>query len=229
MEVNERQKLKIEETENLYNMVYEYCKARNYKNSLNALPFAREAYAGKYRKGEDKAPYFIHPLRVTNWAMTLGGLDKRMEDIALATYILHDVKEENKSCDLYNLKVLDIIIKYVDILSFTRSGVRSKIEDQEIYYNEIIKYLITAYGKAIDRCDVLSTMAIDFPKHKVADYFVETSRFYPEIFLKLRSEPSLKQQTWFLENFMRNHIQSIEGAWRSYEEEDNLLRERKIS
>ena len=47
MEVNERQKLKIEETENLYNMVYEYCKAKNYRNSLSALPFAKEAYAGK--------------------------------------------------------------------------------------------------------------------------------------------------------------------------------------
>ncbi len=242
-ELLEKQKRKIEETENLYAMLKAFCEENHYENALKALPFARKVHEGDYRRGEDKAPYYIHPLRVALQGALLG-----LGDIYIATAILHDTKEEKKHCNLNALDVTEEIKFYVNVLTykgtkFSLKEIEKKREAQTPYYKEIEKYYITTYLKGIDRRDCLSTMTGGaFEKEKMFEYLDETNTFFPTLFENARAHwPEDTMKFYSIENDINALVQTVSGIWMmaddeivqlkmdKYRLEDELKLARKIS
>ena len=71
-----------------YMFIKGYAMAKNLKQTLIALAYARRLHDGQYRK--DGAPYIVHPLKVCSTLINYG-ID---DDIVLAASLLHDVIED---------------------------------------------------------------------------------------------------------------------------------------
>lgn len=199
---------KLKDTECMHQRLQNYCKENDLKNSQVALEFAREIYMS-CKPRRDGEPYFIHPLAITLKGISLGITD----DISIATELLHDVTEECPNSDLDNLPIEDEIKMYVHILTYTPVEGLSKIASQEIYYREILKYLITTRTKTLDRADNVSTMGWAFKLEKVFLYVEETYRFYPDLIQKWLEEASSiteEIRIWELERDIFTSIFSYE-------------------
>jgi GTP pyrophosphokinase len=71
-----------------YMFIKGYAMAKNLRQTLIALAYARRLHDGQYRK--DGKPYIIHPLKVCTTLINYGMDD----DIVLAASLLHDVIED---------------------------------------------------------------------------------------------------------------------------------------
>ncbi len=231
MELLEMQKRKIEETKNLYAMLKSFCEENHFENALKALPYAGKVHEGTFRRGEAKAPYYIHPLRVALQGALLG-----LGDIYIATALLHDTKEE-KSCSFNALNALDIteeIKFYVEVLTYKGSKfslfeLEKKRQAQTPYYKEIEKYYITTYLKGLDRKDCLSTMTGGaFKKEKMFEYLDETNTFFPSLFENARAHwPKDAMKFYSIENDINALVKTVTGIWEMADDEIMQLKMEK--
>jgi len=148
----------------MYTYLKGYAMGAGWKETLEALAFARSAHKGQLRKSGE--PYIIHPLTVACYAVAL--IIKN--DAVVATAILHDVVED---C---GVKVEDLPVS-----AETREAVRRlthiKGEPLDPYYREIGENRIASLVKLLDRCDNVSTMAGVFSVEKIKQYIEETKQY----------------------------------------------------
>ena len=118
------------DVKNMYHFLENYCEQKQYKNSLIALPFAKEVHQNQKRLGGE--PYIIHPLSVAFFTIGVQ-LDS---DTIISGSLLHDtVEDQNADLDLIDIN--EDIKKIVYLLTFVKKANMSKEECLDIYYENI--------------------------------------------------------------------------------------------
>ena len=157
----------------MYQWLSGILKEEELKESLRALPYARDKHEGQFRKpAEEKIPYFIHPLRMACQSCALG----IREDTVLAAVLLHDVSED---CGIApeELPFSVEIRKAVGLLTRSRDERIPKAERDRMYYEGIRKNRVASIVKVLDRCDNVSGMSHVFSMEKIHDYTDETETY----------------------------------------------------
>ncbi|MGN1405335.1 MAG: helix-turn-helix domain-containing protein [Erysipelotrichaceae bacterium] len=183
----------------MYTFIKTYARENELRQTLYALPLAREKHAGQYRKGKDKVPYIYHPLLMTCHAISLGLKD----DDILSVCLLHDVIEDTDT-DINDLAVSDNSKMAIELLS------KSKGYNNVDYYNGIKDNETALLVKAIDRCNNVSHMASGFNEAKIRKYIAETEEFvYPLIKYGQDKYPGHSGVLFVLKYHIKSVIESL--------------------
>ena len=183
----------------MYTFIKTYARENNLRQTMYALPLARERHAGQYRKGKDKVPYIYHPLLMTCHAISLGLKD----DDILTVCLLHDVIEDTDT-DIGELMVSEHAKKAIELLS------KSKGYNNTDYYNAIKGNEIALLVKVIDRCNNVSHMASGFKEAKIKKYIAETEEFvYPLIKYGQDNYPDHSGVLFVLKYHIKSVIESL--------------------
>ena len=147
-----------------------YALAKDYKNTLYALAYAKKAHKDQKRK--DGHPYLVHPLTMACHATAL----ESVSDELLAALLLHDVVED---CDvtLNELPVSQEIKEIVKLVSFKVEKGETKEIAKNRYYNAVLSNENAVMVKLIDRCHNVSSMAGTFTNEKLVAYIEETREY----------------------------------------------------
>lgn len=124
-----------------------------YKNTVQALGFARRKHAGQTRKSG--VPYIIHPLSVACDALAMGFRD----DIIIATCLLHDVLEDNKDTSALDLPVSDEVKRAVECLTIKYGPNEGKYDGKKDYYEKLKTNKYAILVKGLDRQDNFKSLA----------------------------------------------------------------------
>lgn len=189
--------LENEEAEALYNeqhmsaFIKGRISGRDFPETQKALPFAKQAHAGQFRKGSGKVPYINHPLTMVCHALAMGIED----DVLLAALLLHDVPEDCGTAP-DTLPVSEPVREIVRLV--TKTG-----KSPKAYYAGIAKNPIACLVKCIDRCNNLSSMALGFEQEKIREYVHETEAYYPPLLQMLKGTPAYNNASWLLDYQIR--------------------------
>ena len=177
--------------------MYTYVKTRaqmlGLRQTLAALPLARERHAGQKRDGAGDVPYIIHPLTMACHALAMGLED----DDVLAVILLHDVVEDT-GAKPEELPVNDRVREAVCLLSYnTYDGPKAEIKP--LYYANIGKNPLASLVKCIDRCNNLSCMSMGFTRRKMATYVEQTEQYVIPLLAVVKNEPKWNSAAWLLQ------------------------------
>ena len=142
-----------------------------YRNTVQALGFARRKHMGQTRKSG--VPYIIHPLSVACDALAMGFRD----DIILATCLLHDVLEDNKATSTLDLPVSDEVKRAVECLTIKYGPNENKFDGKKAYFERLKANKYAMLVKGLDRQDnfkSLAEMGLESVKHNLYEtqYFL---------------------------------------------------------
>lgn len=196
------------EEEHLYNKTYIFIKGyahgRSFKYTLKALPLARKAHNGQYRKGLVEVdgqmvnlPYILHPLKVCSTLISLSlPLPDEELDLLYACAICHDILEDAE--EMFPQEGRELITEYgfpeefylvLKLLSKHSGSTPYEINE---YFNHIKKNKIALLIKMADRShnveDLYNMKNIDKYIKETKDYFLSKNSIaaygkanYPEI------------------------------------------------
>ena len=168
-----------------YMYIKGYAVARQYENTLKALPLARHMHDGQYRKGtvnvggkDVRLPYFLHVLKVCS---TLINLDLKLPDkeldILFCSAICHDLLEDCH--DKFPKGGIELVENYgidgevLDIVRLLSKHTGADEEELSEYFNAIKYNKLALLVKFSDRghnVETLSCMKLD----KIHKYVKET-------------------------------------------------------
>lgn len=123
-----------------------------YVNTVQALGFARRKHMGQTRK--NGVPYIIHPLSVACDAIGI----KLLDDILIATCLLHDVLEDTDTSVL-ELPVCDEVKRAVECLTLRYDSNKSRYDCKIQYYEKIKTNKYATLVKGLDRQDNFKSLA----------------------------------------------------------------------
>lgn len=213
-----------------YLFIKGYATAKNLKNTLKALPLAREIHNGQYRKGivkiEDKEyrlPYILHCLKVCSTLISLSlPLNDEELDLLLAGAILHDTIEDNQ--DFFRKDGSELVSDYnfpielyeiVKLLS-KHSGA-SEIELNE-YFNKIKLNKIALLIKMADRSHNVEDL-YNMKLEKLHKYVKETRNYiYPLATYAKSNYPELSNGVTILKSKIVSLTELTETITDLYEE-----------
>ncbi len=177
----------------MYTFVQAAAKAKGLRQTLLALPFAREKHRGQTRKGPAGIPYISHPLTMCCQALALG-LD---EDGLLAATLLHDVVEDC-GVTLEELPVDEATRETVRLLS--KDPIHEADEEgyDAGYFAAIAGHPQASLVKLLDRCHNLSAMAAGFTQKRMAEYAEHTLRWVMPLTDSLRHQHPAYSDACFL-------------------------------
>ncbi len=191
----------IQPNENeMYAKLNEYASAKNMKQTLATLPYAKKMHEGQFRKGKDRVPYICHPLIMANHALALG-LD---DDDFISAVLLHDVCED---CGVTpnELPVDDYTKTLVGLLTKDSSFDHNSKTDLDNYYATISKNVYASLIKILDRCHNVSGMAECFSKKRIGEYISETEEYIYPLFDEIKKYPEHENRAFLL----KYHIDSV--------------------
>lgn len=146
------------------------CSDGLHPETMKALGEMRTKHAGQIRKSGQ--PYIVHPLSLICLALGLGLRD----DSLLAMLAYHDVIEDTHTL-ISELDTTNEIKLDVECITFRKGPHETKLEAKKRYYENLIKRQNSAIGKALDRCDNLSTMEEDMSDESIIKNVYETHYF----------------------------------------------------
>lgn len=191
--------------ERMYTFVKSAAIARNFHQTLKALPYAKEKHTGQFRKGKAQIPYISHPLTMCCHALAMG-LD---EDNLLAVILLHDVAED---CGVSpeDLPVDDKVRKTVFLLSKDKSHELDEEGYDKGYFEDISKHRHAMLVKLLDRCHNLSVMSDGFTRKRMAEYIEHTETWVMPLADNLRKlAPEYSNACFLLKYQMKSLMQSL--------------------
>lgn len=169
-----------------------------FKDSIQALQFARKAHGGQCRKSGE--PYLIHPLTIASHAVAMG----LKEDHIIAACLLHDVVED---CDV---KASDLPVS-IDTQMIVRLLTHEKGVPLEVYYKCISDDPIACIVKILDRCHNVSTMAGVFTRQKIRSYIDETRDYVLPLIRHTKDHwPEYSEQLYILKYHIQSMIDGLE-------------------
>lgn len=208
--------------EKMYTFLRGYCEARNYFNSLLALPYARDMHDGLKRKSGEA--YIIHPLGLATYGIDIG----LSTDEIIATCLLHDVMEDTTST-LSDLRVSDKVKQSVQLLTFRRGNLL-KPDALQIYYDHIKDDENATFVKLLDRYNNLQTMASVFTLAKIIEYTKETIDYiYPLMQEAKLRYPLKRNELNILKCNIESLVNTIEGMLEFVPDDMERARVRKTS
>lgn len=202
-----RPKERMFSEKNMYTFVRSAAVSRNLSQTMRALPLMKKYHAGQTRKGKEKIPYIIHPLMMACHCLALGLSD----DDILATALLHDVCED---CDVTpdELPVTDSVRKSLIRLTFEIQDGETKEQAKVRYFAAIPGDRVATIVKVIDRCNNISTMAVSFPKKKIAEYIEETEQYVMPLLVVMKNTyPECYNAAFLLKYQMRGILESLKS------------------
>lgn len=178
----------------------------NLEESIRALPYMREMHAGQFRS--DGQRYEVHPLSMVCYALSLmsfarsvapEGKKPCINDITIATILLHDVPEETNT-PVERLPFNDAVkhgVKYMTISE--RFQGETKFEQKRRYANELLEDLNSVICKAIDMYYNLSTMQATFAPDKIRKNIVEADMLRMPVLRQAKHKwPEAEPLLWVL-------------------------------
>ncbi len=199
-----------------YMFIKGYAVAKDLKQTLIALAFARTLHDGQHRK--DGVPYVMHPLKVCSTLINYGVDD----DIVLASALLHDVLEDcadklpmggKELVSEYNLDIE--VLETIKILTKEHGATQKELYH---YFQRIKENPKALLVKLSDRLHNSSTL-YTFSREKIKEYIAETNHFvlpiasygkvyYPEY---TNAFSILKSNIYSLNHTMEIMIQKFES------------------
>lgn len=165
----------------IYTFVKAAATAKGLRQTLRALPFARQQHEGQMRKGKAAIPYISHPLTMCCHALALG-LD---EDDLLAAILLHDVVEDC-GVRLDSLPVDANARETVRLLSKDKSHEDDEEGYDKAYFAQIANSPHAMLVKLLDRCHNLSVMSSGFTRERMLSYIQHTQQWVIPLADRLR-------------------------------------------
>lgn len=187
--------------------MYTYVKARaqslSLRQTLAALPMARERHKGQFRDGAGEVPYIIHPLTMACHALAMGLED----DDVLAAILLHDVVEDT-GAKPEDLPVNERVREAVRLVSYnTYPGPKKQIKP--LYYENIGENPLASLVKCIDRCNNLSSMAMGFTREKMVTYVEQTEQYVIPLLQVVKNEPEWNSAAWLLQYQIMSLLETL--------------------
>lgn len=178
--------------------------------TLAALPFMRERYGNKVRKGTD-VPHRIHPLTLAGHALAMN----IVKDDVLATALLHDVFDETQTRpeDL-PAEIGDAVKEAVCILSRSADLAAEgdsdrRNEAKEEYYRRIAVNPVALLVKCLDSCHSLSTVAVGSSREEIAECAREIEVYVLPMTKKLKVVKEWYQAAYLLRYQMITMLETI--------------------
>lgn len=149
---------------------------------LEAVKFSAMKHQGQYRINKSGAPYVIHPFRVADYALLVGGV--RDPDVIIAA-LLHDTVEDTDATlkeieELFGPRVAGFVEEVTD----DRTLCRSERKQMQIL-NAPYKTAGAATVKLADKLDNLTDMyndpITDWPKERTDEYFCWCDKVVKEL------------------------------------------------
>lgn len=194
---------RIFDEEHMYTYVKTRAQSLSLRQTLAALPMARERHKGQYRDGAGEVPYIIHPLTMACHALAMGLED----DDVLATIILHDVVEDT-GAKPEELPVNERVREAVCLVSYnTYPGPKKQIKP--LYYENIGKNPLASLVKCIDRCNNLSSMAMGFTREKMVTYVEQTEQYVMPLLQVVKNEPEWNSAAWLLQYQITSLLETL--------------------
>ena len=189
--------------EHMYTYVKTRAQSLVLRQTLAALPMARERHKGQFRDGAGEIPYIIHPLTMACHALAMGLED----DDVLATILLHDVVED-AGAKPEELPVNERVREAVCLVSYnTYPGPKKQIKP--LYYENIGKNPLASLVKCIDRCNNLSSMAMGFTREKMVTYVEQTEQYVIPLLQVVKNEPEWNSAAWLLQYQMMSLLETL--------------------
>ncbi|MDF2880166.1 MAG: DNA-binding helix-turn-helix protein [Clostridiaceae bacterium] len=174
--------------------------------TLKALSYARDKHKDQKRK--DGTPYFIHPLTMASYAVSMGIKD----DSIIAMIMLHDVAEDCNT-PISDFPVNDDIKLGVKKLTFEVLDGETKEEAKKRYYNSMLDDKRVIIVKCIDRCHNVSSMAGVFSNEKLQSYIDETYEYILPLIRKAKDKyPEYSNLYFLLKYSICSVIDSIQAT-----------------
>lgn len=157
-----------------YMFIKGYAIAKDLKQTLIALAFARKLHDGQYRK--DGYPYIIHPLKVCSTLINYGVDD----DVVLAAALLHDVLEDCQ--DKLPMGGKEFVSEYhlepevLEVVKLLTKKHGASQEELAAYFGAIKENQKALLVKLSDRLHNSSTL-YTFSIEKIHEYTAETANF----------------------------------------------------
>lgn len=177
--------------EHMHTFISATAKAKKMKNTMAALPYAKQAHKGQKLKNAEDIPYVSHPLNMACHLLAMG-ID---DDVVIAATLLHDVIEDcGKSAA--ELPVDEETREIVSLLSHTKD-----YEDREAmlkrYYAGIRKSPKASLIKLVDRCNNLTKMSWGLSRERIYRMIDETQRYVLPL-LKVIKNTEFDNAKWLL-------------------------------
>lgn len=167
--------------------ICDFARANGLVNTLSALPFAKKAHEGQYRKNSD-TPYFYHPVNLAYHCLMLD----INEDEVLAAAILHDVVEDC-GVDFDQLPVNDGVKDIVRLVT------KEEGYNNRKYYQDISENARAALIKCLDCCNNLTTMSWGFTREGQIYYIKETEKYIMPLLETVKTVKEYEKAAWLLE------------------------------
>ena len=189
-----------------------FATARNYLNTLRALPLVRRIHEGQYRKGmiyvngqERKIPYITHVLRVCASLMALDlPLTDEEHDTLYAAALLHDVLEDRP--ELFPDNGEELVTKYnitretLEIIRMVSKRSGATEPELEVYFDTIRRNKLALLLKVGDRSDNVETLVV-MKDQKLQKYIDETRKhIYPMLSYGKETYPELSNALTILKS-----------------------------
>lgn len=162
--------MKDQDTSKMFTFARGACSDGLHPETMKALGYMRAKHEGQTRKSGQ--PYIVHPLSLICLALGLGLRD----DNLLAMLAYHDVIEDTHTL-VSELPTTNEIRMDVECMTFRKLSKETKLDAKKRYYENLIKRQNSAIGKALDRCDNLSTMEEDMTEESIIKNVYETHYF----------------------------------------------------
>lgn len=162
--------MKDQNASKMFTYVRGACSDGLHPETMKALGYMRAKHEGQTRKSGQ--PYIVHPLSLICLALGLGLRD----DNLLAMLAYHDVIEDTHTL-VSELPTTNEIRMDVECMTFRKLSKETKLDAKKRYYENLIKRQNSAIGKALDRCDNLSTMEEDMTEESIIKNVYETYYF----------------------------------------------------
>lgn len=205
-----------------YMFIKGYALAKNLKQTLIALAYARRLHDGQYRK--DGQPYIVHPLKVCSTLINYGVED----DIVLAASLLHDVVEDcAEKLPLHGKELVTEFGLNPEVLEIIRILSKdSGLDEYELslYFQKIRDNPRALLVKLSDRLHNSATL-YTFSLEKMRKYVNETKQFILPIasYGKLYY-PEYSNVYTILKSGIYSLNNSMEIMLNKFEERDGILR-----
>ena len=157
--------------QHMYTFVATKAKTLKLTNTLNALPYAKQAHINQHLKQAEDIPYISHPLNMACHIFAMNIED----DAIIAATLLHDVIEDcNKAIE--DLPVDDEVKHLVSLLTHTKDY-QDRTAMLKQYYKALATNKKAALIKLVDRCNNLTKMSWGLSRERIYRMISETEEY----------------------------------------------------
>ncbi len=157
--------------QHMYTFITTKAKTLKLTNTLNALPYAKQAHKNQHLKHAEDIPYISHPLNMACHIFAMNIED----DAIIAATLLHDVIED---CDstIEDLPVDNEVKHLVSLLSHTKDY-QDRTTMLKQYYKGLSTNKKAALIKLVDRCNNLTKMSWGLSRDRIYRMISETEEY----------------------------------------------------